>query len=88
MAKFVHKNKQLLHLDLSHMEMSSDQIKKLVPVIRKATSLQAVHLCGNPGGTAEVVEWARTCLEANPEEPVKVLKSYVGTANQNNPTTS
>lgn len=59
MLTFIKKNNQLIHLDLSHTQMSASQIKKLVTEFKKAVSLQSVHLCGNPGRTPEVIEWVR-----------------------------
>lgn len=76
MINFVRKNNQLLHLDLSHSHISEDQIKRLMPEIHKAISLQAVHLCGNPGRTPEVINWITVNLKCFASETINILKVH------------
>lgn len=50
-AKFIRRNKQLIHLNLEDCGLSYPMMKELLPAIKRSRSLQAIHLCGNPGLT-------------------------------------
>mmetsp|Transcript_37489 Transcript_37489/g.49294 ORF Transcript_37489/g.49294 Transcript_37489/m.49294 type:complete len:98 (+) Transcript_37489:732-1025(+) len=57
-----------MHLDLTATNLSEVAILHILPAIRKARSLQGIHLSGNPGVTDNVKEEARRLLKTNPDE--------------------
>ena len=45
----IKKNRSLKLLDLSHSRLNELIIRKILRALRKAISLQSIHLSGNPG---------------------------------------
>lgn len=48
-SKFVRRNKNLIHVNLEATGLTYEMIKELLKAIKRSKSLQAIHLCGNPG---------------------------------------
>lgn len=79
-------NKKLIHLDLSATNLTEDAILHILPAIKRATSLQGVHLSGNPGVTEAVRNEARSLLKTHPcEEPttMNLMKLFSSETMQN-----
>jgi hypothetical protein len=51
LLRFIKYNKHLIHLDLSYTRLDEMMILALGTALRRAKSLVAVHLTGNPGVT-------------------------------------
>ena len=49
LSRFIKCNKQLVHLNLEGTGLSADMIKELLVVVKKSRTVQALHLCNNPG---------------------------------------
>ena len=48
-AKFIRRNRNLIHVNLEATGLTYHMIKELLVSIKLSRSLQAIHLCGNPG---------------------------------------
>ena len=51
LSRFIKYNKHLIHLDLSYTRLDEMMITALGTALRRAKSLIAVHLSGNPGAS-------------------------------------
>lgn len=60
LTTFVKHNKNLVHLDLSHTGLPELVVRTIGISLRRARSIQALHLCGNPGVTQECIEFLAT----------------------------
>ena len=49
LAKFIKRNKNLIHLNLEATGLTYEMIKLLLVSVKASRSLQGIHLCGNPG---------------------------------------
>jgi len=49
MSQFIRRNKVLLHLNLESTGLTYEILKQLLVAVKMSRSLQAIHLCGNPG---------------------------------------
>jgi hypothetical protein len=49
LSKFIRRNRQLIHLNLESTGLTYEMIKFLLRAVNRSKSLQAIHLCGNPG---------------------------------------
>jgi hypothetical protein len=54
LAKFIKRNKSLMHLDLTSTQMTEIMLWTVGKALSRAPSLQGIHLSGNPGITAEL----------------------------------
>jgi len=54
LAKFIKRNKSLMHLDLTSTQMTEIMLCTFGKVLSRAPSLQGIHLSGNRGITAEL----------------------------------
>ena len=70
---FLRYNKKLIHLDLTATNLSESAILHILPAIKRAKSLQGIHLSGNPGVTDAVKNEARKMLKTHPNEAKKTL---------------
>lgn len=57
LCRFLRKNKNLVHVDLSHTNLSEKALWYFGKTMRRAKSLRALHLTGNPGITDRVVDY-------------------------------
>lgn len=73
LVTFLRSNKKLIHLDLSATNLGEGAILHILPAIKKARSLQGIHLSGNPGVTDFIKSEARKLLKTNPLEVRKIL---------------
>ena len=48
-SKFIRRNRNLIHVNLEATGLTYEMIKELLVAIKLSRSLQAIHLCGNPG---------------------------------------
>ena len=51
MFTFLKSNRRLIHLDLTATNLSETAMLQILPAIKRAKSLQGIHLSGNPGVT-------------------------------------
>jgi hypothetical protein len=65
LRQFLLINRRLIHLDLSYTSLSSGIMYKMLPAIRKAKTLMAIHFTGNPGVTQEFKQWTFEKLDCN-----------------------
>lgn len=49
LCKLIRRNKSLIHVNLEACGLTYEIIKQLLGAIKRSRSLQAIHLCGNPG---------------------------------------
>ena len=49
LVKFLKNNNKLIHLDLGNIGLTKNMLKQFGPALRRAKSLVALHLSGNPG---------------------------------------
>ena len=61
---FLRTDRKLIHLDLTSTNLSENAIIHILPAIRRAKSLQGIHLSGNPGVTDAVKAEAAQLLKA------------------------
>lgn len=54
LGKFIKRNKNLIHLDLSHTQLTEGMLWWLGSTLTRAPSLASLHLSGNPGITSEL----------------------------------
>ena len=54
LAKFIKRNKSLMHLDLTSTQMTEIMLWTVGKALSRAPSLQGIHLSGNPGITPEL----------------------------------
>ena len=71
---FIKFNPSLQHIDFSYCGFSNSHLKFVCKQFKKSGSLQAVHLCLNPGLDSDFVSWA--CLKFN-SEPVQATRFKV-----------
>jgi len=57
LSGFIKYNAKLVHIDLQTNRLPAPIIRQLGHILTRATSLQAIHLCGNEGITEEMIEW-------------------------------
>ncbi len=57
LSRFIKYNKHLIHLDLSYTRLDEMMITALGTALRRAKSLIAIHLSGNPGSTQNTAEY-------------------------------
>ena len=63
---FMKYNPSLVHLDLQTTSLPTQVLYNIGHFMTRATSLQAIHLCGNQGISDEFIEWLRTRIRAKP----------------------
>ena len=56
LAFFITKNKSLLHLDLSYMSLSKDEVLEICTACSKARTLLSIHLTGNGATQSQYAE--------------------------------
>ena len=66
---FLKTNKKLIHLDLTATNLSENAMLQILPAIRKAKSMQGIHLSGNPGITEHFKNEVRSLLKTKPKNP-------------------
>lgn len=54
LGKFIKRNKNLIHLDLSHTQLTEGMLWWIGSTLTRAPSLSSLHLSGNPGITSEL----------------------------------
>ena len=54
LLKFLKNNNKLIHLDLGNIGLTKNMLKQFGPALRRAKSLIALHLSGNPGIDSEL----------------------------------
>ncbi len=54
LGKFIKRNKNLIHLDLSHTQLTEGMLWWIGSTLTRAPSLASLHLSGNPGITSEL----------------------------------
>ena len=64
LKQFVKYNPLLIHLDLQTTGLPTQILRMIGYFLTRATSLQAIHLCGNPGINDEMIEWMRKRIKA------------------------
>ena len=52
----IKRNKNLIHIDLSHTNLSSSSMWHFGKSMRRAKNLRAIHLSGNPGITTKLID--------------------------------
>ena len=70
---FLRFSKKLIHLNLTATNLSENAILHILPAIKKASSLQSIHLSGNPGVTETVKNEARLLLKTHRDEAPRKL---------------
>ena len=63
---FIKYNPCLVHLDLQSASLPKKILYDIGHFLTRATSLSALHLCGNEGIDDEFIEWLRTRIRAKP----------------------
>ena len=80
LKQFVKYNPLLIHLDLQTTGLPAQILRMIGYILTRATSLQAIHLCGNPGIDDEMIKWMRKRIKAKQHtEPCSIQplpKSY------------
>ena len=66
---FLKTNKKLIHLDLTATNLSENAMLQILPAIRKAKSMQGIHLSGNPGITEHLKNEVQSLLKTKPKNP-------------------
>ena len=63
LRSFIVRNKSLMHLNLTNTGLNFEMLKKIMQAIKRSRSLEAVHLCNNPGlHTSEIIPYAAELL--------------------------
>lgn len=71
-------NKRLMHLNLTNTGLTEYMIVQIGHSIRRAKSLNSVHLCSNPGSTTRVKEFLHKRVKCVPfEDQVKFQVSEI-----------
>lgn len=68
MTKVIKHNRQLIHLDLTSTGLNESVVKEVGTSLRRATSLLAIHLSGNPGMSAYNLEFLPRRIRVRPNE--------------------
>lgn len=63
---FIKYNPCLIHLDLQSTSLPVQVLYNIGHYLTRATSLQAIHLCGNDGIDDEFIDWLRERIRAKP----------------------
>ena len=65
-----------MHLDLQNTGLNEAALLKTARFLRRAWSLQCVHLSGNPGISPELASKLREMLGSAPVEPQRTIQTY------------
>jgi hypothetical protein len=74
LTKVIKHNKQLIHLDLTSTGLNEAVVREVGTSLRRATSLLAIHLSGNPGMTAYNLEFLPRRIRVRPNEDMDRFK--------------
>lgn len=66
LLKFIKYNRHLIHLDLSHARLDEATVLAIGTALRRAKSLVAVHMTGNPGVTEAAAEFLHQRIHCRP----------------------
>ena len=72
-CEFIKKNKNLIHVDLSHCGLSELNMWFFGRTLRRAKSLRVIHLSGNPGITTALIDFLHTRTHAVIREKVNSI---------------
>ena len=65
----IKRNKALLHLDLSHTQLTEYMLWHVGKALSRARSVVSVHLSGNQGITPTLLDQLRTRIRCKPPVP-------------------
>lgn len=73
---FIKKNRVLQHIDFTACGLFSEELKQIGSALCRSGSLQAIHLCMNPGLDESVIEYLSTRIKARPFEERPKMPIY------------
>ena len=68
LSDFTKYNAKLIHLDLQKTGLSEPILRYFGKILRRAQSLRAIHLCGNPGLSVGLVEYLQERIHADMDD--------------------
>ncbi|TNV87178.1 hypothetical protein FGO68_gene2179 [Halteria grandinella] len=78
LTRFIKQSTKLLHLDLSFTGLSEVACRTIGVSLRKAKTIQGLHLCGNPGGTNAIKQYLFERLLCIKQPPLVMITSHQG----------